>query len=88
MADTGKKLSLAFHGRVIDHLGIQMYQSPTAALAELVSNCWDADSEKVEITLPATMSKDAEIMVKDYGSGMTPKRGLRLSRRSGKGTFR
>ena len=48
-----------------------MYQSPTAALAELVSNCWDADAEKVEITLPAAMSKDAEIVVKDNGSGMT-----------------
>jgi hypothetical protein len=71
MAETDKKLSLAFHGRVIDHLGIQMYQSPTAALAELVSNCWDADAEKVEITLPAAMSKDAEIVVKDNGSGMT-----------------
>lgn len=71
MAETGKKLSLGFHGRVIDHLGIQMYQSPTAALAELVSNCWDADAEKVEITLPAVMSKEAEIVVKDDGSGMT-----------------
>ncbi|MCL4394345.1 MAG: ATP-binding protein [Chloroflexi bacterium] len=71
MAETVKKLSLGFHGRVIDHLGIQMYQSPTAALAELVSNCWDADAEKVEITLPAAMSKDAEIVVKDNGNGMT-----------------
>jgi hypothetical protein len=71
MIATGKKLSLSFHGRVIDHLGIQMYQSPTAALAELVSNCWDADAERVEITLPAAMSMHAEITVTDDGSGMT-----------------
>jgi hypothetical protein len=32
------KLFLNFHGRIIDHLGIQMYQSPTAAIAEMVSN--------------------------------------------------
>ena len=29
------KLFLNFHGRIIDHLGIQMYQSPTAAIAEI-----------------------------------------------------
>lgn len=68
---TEKKLSLAFHGRVIDHLGIQMYQSPTAALAEMVSNAWDADAEKVEITLPAAISTAAEIVVHDNGRGMT-----------------
>ena len=71
MSQSGRTLELAFHGRVIDHLGIQMYQSPTAALAELVSNCWDADAEKVEIILPAIMSKGAEIVVKDDGTGMT-----------------
>ncbi|HDX8034089.1 TPA: ATP-binding protein, partial [Escherichia coli] len=46
------KLFLNFHGRIIDHLGIQMYQSPTAAIAEMVSNAWDADATEVNITLP------------------------------------
>ena len=73
MPPTDKTLTLAFHGRVIDHLGIQMYQSPTAALAELVSNCWDADSEQAHITLPATMSQGAEIVVKDNGIGFDEK---------------
>jgi HSP90 family molecular chaperone len=68
---TEKKLKLAFHGRVIDHLGIQMYQSPTAALAEMVSNAWDADAEKIEITLPDSISPAAVIVIHDNGKGMT-----------------
>jgi Histidine kinase-, DNA gyrase B-, and HSP90-like ATPase len=72
MSEPGaKKLYLSFHGRVIDHLGIQMYQSPVAAIAELVSNAWDADAERVDITLPTTLSIDAEIILKDTGNGMT-----------------
>ena len=39
-----RKLYLEFHGRVIEHLGIQMYQSPVNAIAELVANAWDADA--------------------------------------------
>ncbi len=44
-----KKLYLEFHSRVIEHLGIQMYQSPVNAVAELVANAWDADATSVEI---------------------------------------
>jgi hypothetical protein len=29
-----KKLHLTFHGRIIDSLGIQMHQSPVAAVAD------------------------------------------------------
>lgn len=64
-------LHLDFHGRFIDALGIQMYQSPTAALAELVANAWDADAEKVEITLPQTLVPGAEIVIVDDGHGMS-----------------
>jgi hypothetical protein len=71
MVAESRKLHLKFHGRVIDHLGIQMYQSPTAAISELVSNCWDADAERVDVTLPVPMSKDAEIIIEDNGVGMT-----------------
>ena len=70
---TEKKLTLGFRGRVIDHLGIQMYQSPVAAVAELVSNAWDADSTQVEITLPDRDASKCQwkIIVKDNGNGMT-----------------
>jgi hypothetical protein len=68
---TPKRLQLRFHGRVIDHLGIQMYQSPVAAVAELIANAWDADAESVMISLPETLSPDAEIVITDFGDGMT-----------------
>lgn len=66
-----KTLHLNFHGRIIDHLGIQMYQSPVAAVAEMVSNSWDADAEHVRITLPPALLSDSEIVVADDGNGMT-----------------
>ena len=69
--ETPKKLKLKFHGRVIDHLGIQMYQSPVAAIAELISNAWDADTEEVNVTLPAKAEPGAVIVIADIGNGMT-----------------
>ncbi|HEJ7011167.1 TPA: ATP-binding protein [Serratia marcescens] len=62
-------LYLNFHGRIIDHLGIQMYQSPTAAIAEMVSNAWDADAKEVSIALPT--HENFFIKIIDNGSGMT-----------------
>ncbi|HEJ1050083.1 TPA: ATP-binding protein [Morganella morganii] len=63
------KLFLNFHGRIIDHLGIQMYQSPTAAIAEMVSNAWDADATNINITLPTR--ENYTITIQDNGIGMT-----------------
>ncbi len=63
-------LKLNYSGRIIDHLGLQMYQSPVAAIAELVANAWDADADKVEITLPDLLTESAEIVIKDNGHGM------------------
>ncbi|MFL9960434.1 ATP-binding protein [Paraburkholderia sediminicola] len=71
---TDKTLKLNFSGRVIDHLGIQMYQSPTAAIAEMVSNAWDADAKRVNVGLPnedAGSGEDFEIVISDNGHGMT-----------------
>ena len=66
-----KTLELKFHGRIIDHLGIQMYQSPVAAIAELVSNSWDADATNVDIMFPKRLGSAATIKLKDDGLGMT-----------------
>lgn len=63
------RLYLSFHGRVLEHLGIQMYQSPVNALAELVANAWDADAQAVDIRLPTGV--DGEFVVNDTGKGMT-----------------
>ena len=66
-----KKLYLEFHGRVIEHLGIQMYQSPVNAIAELVANAWDADATCVEIELPERAADpNAVFVIRDDGIGM------------------
>ena len=71
-ANEREKLKLSFSGRIIDHLGIQMYQSPVAALAEIVSNAWDANAEHVNITLPVDIKADnACFIISDDGCGMT-----------------
>lgn len=64
-------LQLKFHGRILDSLGIHMYQSPVIAIAELIANAWDADAETVELVLPADASESALFTVKDDGIGMS-----------------
>jgi len=71
MSDEEPKLYLHFHGRIIDSLGIQMYQSPVAAIAELIANAWDADATEVIVELPESLSGDPRIVVRDNGGGMT-----------------
>ena len=48
-----------------------MYQSPVAAVAELVANAWDADADRVEIRLPETLTSTEEFIVNDNGNGMS-----------------
>lgn len=48
-----------------------MYQSPVAAIAELVSNSWDADSRNVDVALPVKIGPGAQIVISDTGEGMT-----------------
>ena len=66
-----KDLQLKFHGKILDQLGFQTYQSPVASLSELVANAWDADAEKVNITLPDNNEHSAEIVIIDTGNGMS-----------------
>ena len=61
-----KSLKLIIQPKVIDHLGIKMYQKPVDVISEFVANAWDADSEIVEIKL----QKD-RITIIDKGCGMT-----------------
>ena len=71
--DSKKTLILGFHGRIIDHLGIQMYQSPTAAIAEILANAWDADAEAVSIdfNFDSASKEEWTITITDDGQGMT-----------------
>ena len=55
---------------VLDHLGINLYSNIAAVLTEAVANAWDADAEKVEITIN---KDDDQIEIFDDGVGMTIK---------------
>jgi Histidine kinase-, DNA gyrase B-, and HSP90-like ATPase len=65
-----RTLRLKFHGKILDQLGFQTYQSPVASIAELVANAWDADSPEVNIELPQR-GRRKEIRIVDRGCGMT-----------------
>ena len=65
-----KNLRLTFHGKILDHLSFQTYQSRTASLAEIVANAWDADATRVSISY-SDDGPPPEIVVEDNGSGMT-----------------
>src|SRR3989338_7753353 len=43
---------------------------PKIALIELIANCWDAGSNRVDITWPKQSMPDS-IQIKDNGTGMT-----------------
>ena len=67
-----RKLKMKFAGRFIDLLGHQMYGGAIPAVVEFIANAWDADAKRVEITIPENpKDRVAEIIVKDYGEGMT-----------------
>lgn len=70
--DQQRQLKIKFAGRLIDLLGQQMYGGAVPSVAELVANAWDADAEKVEISIPNDIKAEgAEIIVRDYGTGMS-----------------
>jgi len=57
----------------IKHLGLQMYSTLPPVIGELVSNAWDANATKVEITIPEGPIdiRTSEIIVQDTGIGMS-----------------
>lgn len=61
-----KELKLIIQPKVIDHLGIKMYQKPVDVIAEFIANSWDADSETVDVKV-----EDNQISIIDHGIGMT-----------------
>ncbi|MCL5007992.1 MAG: ATP-binding protein [Candidatus Marsarchaeota archaeon] len=65
-----KELSMSVHGRLIDQLGSQTYQSPVGSISEYVSNAWDAEALHVWITLPKDGDSDPKVVIKDDGNGM------------------
>lgn len=72
-----QELVLTVAGNIVKHLGVQMYAGrPVPAIAELISNAWDADATEVDVRLPLDEAwepgNDAQtITVSDNGNGMT-----------------
>lgn len=64
---------MTFEPMTIEHLGLRLYSTLPPVLSELVSNAFDAESPKVEVTLPTgEITPTAEVIVRDYGHGMPP----------------
>lgn len=69
--DEKRPLELRFGGSLVEQLGAQLYPSATATVAELISNAWDADAERVWVDMPfEDWGVDATIEVIDDGHGM------------------
>lgn len=64
---------LKFDPKTIEHLGVKMYSTLPPALAELISNAYDSDSDEVVIMLNAQNNSPISITVKDNGYGMSSK---------------
>lgn len=62
---------LKFDPLTIKHLGVRMYSTLPPALAEIISNSYDADASKVTITLTEEDGKPKEIEVADDGKGLS-----------------
>lgn len=65
-----KELEMRFDPRTIEHLGVKMYSTLPPALAELISNAYDADASLVRASFVTVGSKKS-ITVKDDGCGMS-----------------
>jgi len=71
--ETNKEFHIKILGKLLEHLGVQMYKHRDAAITELVANCWDAGANNVWITLPIDDNYDpekSEILIEDDGCGM------------------
>jgi uncharacterized protein (TIGR02391 family) len=62
---------MSFDIQTIKHLGVRMYSTLPPALAEIISNSYDADADKVKVTLTEVEGIPCEIKVEDNGIGLT-----------------
>ncbi|MCH8956102.1 ATP-binding protein, partial [candidate division KSB1 bacterium] len=58
--------------RILEHFGVSAYTSLKKCLAELCSNCYDADAEDVKIILPDSFGANDFMEISDDGIGMSP----------------
>lgn len=72
MSDDAHPFAMAFDIRMIEQLGLRLYQTLPPVISELVSNAWDADAGLVEIEIPTgPINSKSKISVKDNGMGMS-----------------
>lgn len=64
-------LEMRFDPQTINHLGLRMYSTLAPALAEIISNSYDADAENVVITLSEEYGAPKEIKIEDDGIGLS-----------------
>lgn len=65
------KLPFRPRARLLQLLGDQLIGTPRLAVFELVKNGYDADADRVTVTLTHIDTPDASILVEDNGVGMT-----------------
>lgn len=66
-----KEFELRFDPKTIEHLGVKMYSTLPPALAELISNSYDADSGEVKLKFHEQNGSPVSIQIIDNGDGMT-----------------
>lgn len=68
------QFEMKFDPMTIEHFGLRLYSHLPPVLNELVSNAYDADSPRVEVTVPTGAITDkSEVVVRDFGHGMDAK---------------
>ena len=66
-----KDLELKFDPQTINHLGLKMYSTLPPALAELISNAYDADASQVTVKLIEGDQNTRRIIITDDGDGLS-----------------
>ncbi len=66
-----RQFEMRFDPRTIEHLGVKMYSTLPPALAELISNAYDADASNVELLFHEENSSPQSIQIVDNGEGMS-----------------
>jgi len=61
---------MRFDPRTVKHLGLRMYATLPPALAEILSNSYDADASKVRVELKEVDGEPIEIHITDNGEGL------------------
>ena len=71
-----EELEMTFDINVLEHLGLKMYSSLPAVVAEYVANSWDTGTKKVYIYAHnSETGEPINVTISNNGCGMTFERG-------------